>query len=98
MSNFDTKFNELHAKIGGVIAMLVAEFPEAAVRAREVIKGAEAAAVVEATVQADDARANAIATLISGAGQALAQAVSPNAEVEVESVDADVEDEPAEGL
>ena len=74
MSSFDAKFGELQAKISGVIAMLVEEFPEAAVRAREVIEGAVAQAEVEATVQADDARANAIAALITGAGQVLAQA------------------------
>lgn len=74
MSSFDAKFTELQAKIGGVIAMLVSEFPEAAVRAREVIDGAVAEAEVEATVQADEARANAISALISQAGQVLAQA------------------------
>ena len=80
MSSFDAKFNELQTKIGGVIAMLVAEFPEAAVRAREVIEGAVEQAEVEATVQADEARANAIAALITGAGQVLAQ-VAPEPEV-----------------
>lgn len=81
MSSFDAKFNELQTKIGGVIAMLVEEFPEAAVRAREVIEGAVEQAEVEGAVQADEARANAIATLITQAGQVLAQ-VAPEPVVE----------------
>lgn len=72
MPTFDNKFAELQAKITAVLAMLVTEFPEAAVRAREVIGTAVAEAEVEATVQADEARANAISQLISGAGQMLA--------------------------
>lgn len=77
MPSFDEKFAELQAKIGAVIAMLVAEYPEAAVRAREVIDGAVAEAVVNAEVQADEARANAIAALITGAGQMLAAGTPP---------------------
>ena len=80
MSSFDAKFNELQTKISGVIAMLVEEFPEAAVRAREVIDGAVDQAEVEATVQADEARANAIAGLITQAGQVLEQ-VAPASEI-----------------
>lgn len=72
MPTFDIKFSELQAKITAVIDMLIQEFPEAAIRAREVIDTAVADAEVEATVQADEARANAIATLITGAGQMLA--------------------------
>lgn len=77
MPTFDMKFSELQAKITSVLAMLIAEFPDAAIRAREVIDTAVADAEVEATVQADEARANAIATLITGAGQMLA-AVAPD--------------------
>lgn len=76
MPTFDSKFTELQAKITAVIAMLVNEFPDAAVRAKQVIDTAVADAEVEATVQADEARANAISQLISGAGQMLA-AVAP---------------------
>lgn len=83
MSSFDAKFGELQAKISGVIAMLVDEFPEAAVRAREVIEGAVAQAEVDATVQADEARANAIAALITGAGQVLAQVAVDEVAVDV---------------
>ena len=83
MSSFDAKFSELQAKISGVIAMLVNEYPEAAVRAREVIEGAVAEAEVDSTVQADEARANAIAALITGAGQVLAQVAPVEAVVEL---------------
>lgn len=72
MPTFDIKFSELQAKITAVLAMLIAEFPDAAIRAREVIDTAVADAEVEAGVQADEARANAIGQLISGAGQMLA--------------------------
>lgn len=83
MPTFDIKFSELQAKITAVLAMLIAEFPDAAVRAREVIDTAVADAEVEATVQADEARANAIGQLITGAGQMLA-AVAPTPEPEPE--------------
>lgn len=85
MPTFDIKFAELQAKISGVLAMLVTEFPDAAIRAREVIDTAVADAEVEATVQADEARGNAIAQLISGAGQMLA-AVAPTPEPDPEEV------------
>lgn len=69
---FDLKFAELSAKIQQVIAMLIAEYPEAAVKAREIIAQAVDVAAVQAEWQADEARANALAQLISGAGQMLA--------------------------
>ena len=75
MSSFDAKFNELQAQHIGGMEMLVAEFPEAAMRALAVIAGAEDQAEVEATVQADEARANAIAGLITQANQVLEQVV-----------------------
>ena len=84
MSSFDSKFAELQAKIASVVAMLVAEFPEAAVRALEVIDGAVADAEVEGSVQADEARANALAGLITSAGQVLAQ-VTPEVPAEPEA-------------
>lgn len=71
MPSFDTTFSELQSKISAVISMLVNEFPEAAVRARQVIDGAVADAEVQETVQADEARANALVNLISGAREML---------------------------
>ena len=81
---FDKKFTELAAKIEQVIAMLVAEFPAAAVRAREIIAQSVDTAAVQAEFQADEARANALAQLITGAGQMLADAAPPPAELEPE--------------
>lgn len=69
---FDKKFMELAVKIEQVITMLVNEFPAAAVRAGEIIAQAVDTAAVQAEWQADEARANAVAQLISGAGQLLA--------------------------
>lgn len=78
---FDKKFMELAVKIEQVITMLVNEFPAAAVRAREIIAQAVDTAAVQAEYQADEARANAVAQLISGAGQLLAtvEVVEPEA-------------------
>ncbi len=77
---FDKKFAELAAKIEQVIAMLVAEYPAAAVRAREIIAQAVDTAEVQAQFAADEARANALAQLISGAGQMLATVEAPEGE------------------
>lgn len=74
---FDHKFAELSAKIEQVIAMLVAEYPAAAVSAREIIAQAVDTAEVQAEFAADEARANALAQLISGAGQMLATVEAP---------------------
>lgn len=77
MSSFDQKFAELQVKITAVLEMLIAEFPDAAIRAKEVIDTAVAESVGQAEVQADEARGNAIAQLITGAGAMLADIV-PN--------------------
>jgi hypothetical protein len=69
---FDVKFAELQAKIVAVLDMLIAEYPAAAVRAREIIATAADTAEVQAQFAADEARANALAQLITGAGQLLA--------------------------
>lgn len=69
---FDVKFAELSAKVQGVLTMLIAEYPEAAIRAREIIETAVDTAAVQAEFQNDEARSNVISALISGAGQMLA--------------------------
>ena len=93
MSTFDARFAELQAKLSAVVQMLITEYPDAAVRAREVIDGAVAAAEVEDTVQADEARANAIGSLIVQARQALAT-VAPDPVPEPEPLPTP---EPSEG-
>lgn len=79
--NFDSKFYELQVKITAVLQMLINEYPDAAVRAKEIILGYEESAQIQETIQADSARANAVAALITGAGQLLG---SITAEPEVE--------------
>ena len=74
---FDLKFAELQAKIVAVLEMLKTEYPAAAVRAREIIDRAVDLAAVQAEFQADEARANALAQLITGAGQLLATVEVP---------------------
>lgn len=74
---FDLKFAELQAKIVAVLQMLKTEYPAAAVRAREIIDQAVDLAAVQAEFQADEARANALAQLITGAGQMLATVEVP---------------------
>lgn len=77
---FDVKFAELQAKIVAVLDMLIAEYPAAAVRAREIIATAVDTAEVQAQFAADEARANALAQLITGAGQLLAAVEVPEGE------------------
>lgn len=77
MVNFDSKFYELQVKITSVLQMLIAEFPDAALRAKEIIADAPNLAEVQETIQADTARANAVAALITGAGQLLGTVEAP---------------------
>lgn len=85
MSNFDSKFYELQVKITSVLQMLITEFPEAAARAKQIIDDAPAQAEIQETIQADAARGNAVAALITGAGQLLSTTeVSPEVVVGLE--------------
>ena len=77
MTNFDSKFLELQTKVAAVLQMLITEYPAAAVRAREIIAEAVDIAAIQAEYQADEARANAVAALITGAGQMLATVETP---------------------
>lgn len=80
MAQFDSKFNELQIKVTAVLEMLVADYPEAAARAKQIILDYENYAVEQETIQADEARGNAIAALIAGAGALLAEVPDPVAE------------------
>lgn len=77
MSSFDPKFYELQTKVSAVLQMLINEYPAAAVRAREIIAEAVDIAAIQAEYQADEARANAVAALITGAGQMLETVEAP---------------------
>lgn len=72
MAQFDSKFNELQIKVTAVLEMLKNDYPDAAAAAKYIITNYEDYAVDQETIQADEARGNAIASLISGAGQLLA--------------------------
>lgn len=72
MAQFDSKFQELQSKVTAVLQMLKTKYPEAAVEAKYIILNYEDYAVEQETIQADEARGNAIAALITGAGQLLA--------------------------
>jgi hypothetical protein len=77
MSSFDPKFYELQTKVSAVLQMLINEYPAAAVRAREIIAEAVDIAAIQVEYQADEARANAVAAMITGAGQMLATVEVP---------------------
>ena len=80
MAQFDSKFNELQVKITAVLEMLKADYPEAAAEAKRIILDYESYAVEQETIQADEARGNALAALITGAGQILADIPVPEPE------------------
>lgn len=77
MTNFDSKFLELQTKVAAVLQMLIAEYPEAAVKAKLIINDYQSYQAEQETIQADTARANAIAALITEAGQMLAAVEAP---------------------
>jgi hypothetical protein len=70
VAQFDDVFAELQAKIGAAIAVIAAN-PELAVQVREAIDAAQAAEVVAEENRQDDARANALQTVISDVGAVL---------------------------
>jgi hypothetical protein len=73
MAAFDEVFAELQGKMAAAMAV-IAQDPVMAQQVRDAIDGAEAAAV-EAEAQAqDDARANALASMIVGVRAVLADA------------------------
>lgn len=67
MARFDDVFAELQAKISATIAVIVAD-PELAARVREAMDAAEAAEAIEEENRQDDARANALSSVISQVG------------------------------
>lgn len=86
--NFDSKFLELQTKVAAVLQMLITEYPDAAAKAKAIINDYQSYQVEQETIQADTARANAVAALITGAGQMLADIpdyVAPEPAPEAES-------------
>lgn len=85
--DFDSKFLELQTKVAAVLQMLITEHPEAAAKAKAIINDYATYQAEQETIQADTARANAVAALITGAGQMLASVpdyVAPEPEPEPE--------------
>lgn len=74
MARLDDVFAELQAKISATIAVIVAD-PELAARVREAMDAAEAAEVIEEENRQDDARANALSSVISQVGAVLREVV-----------------------
>lgn len=74
MARFDDVFAELQAKISATIAVIVAD-PELAARVREAMDAAEAAEAIEEENRQDDARANALSSVISQVGAVLREVV-----------------------
>lgn len=70
MALFDEVFSELQAKISAAIAVIAAN-PELAAQVREAIDAAQAAAEIQEQQAQDDARANALKTVISDVGAVL---------------------------
>ena len=74
MANFDQVFAELQAKMAAAI-QVIAQYPDIAAEVRAAIDGAQTAAeIVEGQAQ-DDARANALKTVIADAGSVLSESL-----------------------
>lgn len=83
MARFDEVYAELQAKMAAAIAVIAA-YPEVAAEVRDAIDGAQTAAeVVEAQAQ-DDARANALNTVITDVRAVLAVVAPRESDVVVE--------------
>lgn len=92
--SFDTVFAELQAKMAAAMQVIAAD-PALAAQVRDAIDGAQAEADIQAEVQADAARANALQNVILGVRATLAEAAprpedtAPVEEVVEEEVVAD---------
>lgn len=80
MARFDEVFAELQAKMASAIAV-IAQYPEVAAEVKAAIDAAQTEAeIVEAQAQ-DDARANALATVITDVHAVLAEVPAPETPV-----------------
>lgn len=80
MARFDEVFAELQAKMASAIAV-IAQYPEVAAEVKAAIDAAQnEAEIVEAQAQ-DDARANALATVITDVRAVLAEVPAPETPV-----------------
>lgn len=89
MARFDEVFAELQAKMDAAMAV-IAQHPEVASEMRAAIEGAQTAAQIAEGQAQDDARANALNTVILGVRQVLAEiAPDPAPPVEEPPVEPD---------
>lgn len=83
MAKFDQVFADLQAKMAAAMAV-IAQDPAMAAQVRAAIDGAQAAAEIEEAAAQDDARANALSSMIVGVRGILAEAVGAEVVEEVE--------------
>lgn len=81
MAKFDQVFADLQAKMAAAMEV-IAQDPVMAAQVRAAIDGAQTAAEIAEGQAQDDARANALNTMILGVRETLASAVAPDAPVE----------------
>lgn len=77
MAKFDEVFAELTAKMNAAISV-IAQYPDVAAEVRQAIEGAQTAAEIAEGQAQDEARANALNTVILGVREVLAE-VAPDA-------------------
>lgn len=100
MARFDEVFADLQAKMAAAMGV-ISQYPEVAAEVRTAIEGARTAAQIAEDAAQDEARANALNTMILGVRQTLAEAapdaLAPDVVVEEPPVDPPVDEPPAEG-
>lgn len=80
MAKFDEVFADLQAKMNAAMEIIV-QHPEVAAQVRQAIEGAQTAAEIAEGQAQDEARANALNTVLLGVRETLAQ-VAPDALVD----------------
>lgn len=80
VARFDEVFADLQSKMTAAMGV-ISQYPEVAAEVRAAIEGAQTAAEIAEGQAQDDARANALNTVILGVRETLA-AVAPDAPVE----------------
>jgi hypothetical protein len=81
MAKFDEVFADLQAKMNAAMAV-IAQDPVMAAQVRAAIDGAQTAAEIEEAAAQDDARANALNTMVVNVRGILAEAVGEEVPVE----------------
>jgi hypothetical protein len=93
MAKFDEVFADLQAKMNAAMAV-IAQDPVMAAQVRAAIDGAQTAAEIEEAAAQDDARANALNTMVVNVRGILAEAVGEEVPVEEPPVEEPPVEEP----